>query len=59
MSPDWSRFAEKMAKRADSFLTQLPDDDFRAGMTELRTFAEQANPRDPVTVDVDFFVFLR
>ena len=59
MSPDWRSFADKMAMRTDSFLALLPDDDFRAGMDKLRAHAEQANPGQPVTVDVDLFVFQR
>jgi ubiquinone/menaquinone biosynthesis C-methylase UbiE len=59
MSPDWSSFANKIAIRSDSFLTRLPDDDFRAGMDALRTYAGHADPGEPVTIDVDFFVFQR
>jgi ubiquinone/menaquinone biosynthesis C-methylase UbiE len=59
MSPNWRSFADKMAMRADSFLARLPDDDFHTGMAGLRAHAEDADPGEPVTVDVDFFVFQR
>ncbi len=59
MAPNWRSFADKMAMRADSFLARLPDDDFRSGMTVLRAHAEDADPGEPVTDDVDFFVFQR
>ena len=59
MSPDWRGFVDKLALRADSFLALLPDDDFRSGMAVLRTHAEHADPGEPVTEDVDFFVFQR
>ncbi len=59
MSPNWRSFADKMAMRADSFLARLPDDDFHTGMTVLRAHAEHADPGEPVTEEVDFFVFRR
>ena len=59
MSPNWRSFADKMALRADSFVTRLPDDDFETGMTALRAYAEHEDPGEPVTEEVDFFVFQR
>lgn len=59
ISPSWCSFADKMAMRADSFLACLPDDDFHAGITLLRAHAEHADHGEPVTEDVDFFVFQR
>ncbi len=59
MSPHWRDFADKMALRGDSILARLPDDDFRAGMTALRAHAEHADQREPVTEELDFFVFRR
>lgn len=59
MAPNWRSFADKMALRADSFVARLPDDDFAAGMTALRAYAEQQDTGEPVTEDVDFFVFQR
>lgn len=59
LSPDWSGFADKMSLRSDSFLVRLPDEDFRLGLARLRDHAETADAREPVTEDVDFFVFRR
>lgn len=59
MSPDWSSFADKMALRADSMLARLPDDAFHEGIAALRAHAGRADPREPVMVNVDFFVFRR
>jgi len=55
---DWQHFADKVALRADSFLTRLPDEEFAAGMAELRAHAAQNVP-EPVTEMIDFFVFER
>ena len=57
--PNWRGFADKMATRADSILARLPDDDFHSGITLLRAYAEHADPGEPVTEEVDFFVFQR
>ncbi|MCG8690230.1 MAG: class I SAM-dependent methyltransferase [Minwuiales bacterium] len=59
MSPNWRTFAEKMALRADSFVARLPDDVFEKGMTGLRAYAEHEDSGEPVTEEVDFFVFQR
>ncbi len=59
MSPDWSSFADKMALGADSMLARLPDDAFRQGIAALRAHAARTDPRQPVMVDIDFFVFRR
>ncbi len=59
ISSNWRSFADKLAMRADSFLARLPDDDFHTGMTALRAYAEDADPGEPVTEEVDFFVFQR
>ena len=59
LAPDWASYADKLAKRADSFLARLPDQDFRAGITALRAYTEHADPGDSLTMDVDFFVFQR
>ena len=48
-----------MALRADSFVARLPDDVFEQGMTVLRAYAEHEDPGEPVTEEVDFFVFQR
>jgi SAM-dependent methyltransferase len=59
LAPDWSSYADKLAKRADSFLARLPDEDFQAGITALRAYAEHVDAGDSLTMDVDFFVFQR
>jgi ubiquinone/menaquinone biosynthesis C-methylase UbiE len=59
MSPHWRGFADKIAMRGDSILARLPDDDFRAGMTALRAYAEHADQGELVTEELDFFVFRR
>jgi ubiquinone/menaquinone biosynthesis C-methylase UbiE len=59
LAPDWTSYTDKLAKRADSFLARLPDEDFQAGIAALRAHAEQRDPGEPVTMDVDCFVFQR
>jgi ubiquinone/menaquinone biosynthesis C-methylase UbiE len=58
-APDWPSFVEKSALRADSFLARLADDDFHRGMASLRAHADEIDPRDPVTEEIDWFVFAR
>lgn len=59
ISSNWRGFADKIALRADSILARLPDDDFHAGMTELRTHAEHTDQGEPVTEELDLFVYRR
>ncbi|MFZ1991118.1 MAG: methyltransferase domain-containing protein [Alphaproteobacteria bacterium] len=54
----WLQYAEKTAHRADSFLAQLSDEEFAAGLAALRRYAEHA-PSEPVFEQVDFFAFER
>lgn len=58
MAPTWAAYAEKAALKADSILAALSDEAFQAGMTALRAHAVAADPREVVTVNVDFFVFV-
>jgi ubiquinone/menaquinone biosynthesis C-methylase UbiE len=58
-APDWQSFLEKSALRADSFLARLPDDDFHQGMAALRAHGDKIDPGDPVTEEIDWFVFTR
>jgi ubiquinone/menaquinone biosynthesis C-methylase UbiE len=58
-APDWSSFVEKSSLRADSFLARLPDDDFHQGMAALRARGAEIDPDDPVTEEIDWFVFAR
>ena len=57
LSADWVSFADKISLRSDSSLVRIPDDEFDAGMAALREYAGTANPGEPVSADVDFFVF--
>jgi SAM-dependent methyltransferase len=57
VAPDWSSFVEKSALRADSFLARLSDSDFQEGMAARRSHSEEIDRRDPVTEEVDWFVF--
>jgi hypothetical protein len=57
IAPDWSRFAEKSALRADSFLARLSDQDFEQGMEALRSPGDAINQDNAVTEEIDWFVF--
>jgi len=59
VSTTWRGFADRIAKRAYSILARLPDHDFQTGLAALRAHAEQADLEEPVTEEVDFFVFRR
>jgi len=58
-APNWPRFVEKSALRADSFLARLSDDDFQRGLAALRTHGDAIDPNDTVTEEIDWFVFTR
>jgi ubiquinone/menaquinone biosynthesis C-methylase UbiE len=55
----WEQFAEKVAFRADSVLSQLTDHEFKSGLAKLRRFAKTQSPQRPVVETIDFFVFRR
>lgn len=57
MAPAWTAFADKMAHRTDSFLSRLPDEEYRRGMSALRAHAKTAGAAAAVTMNVDLFVF--
>jgi len=57
MAPNWNLFTEKMKRRADSITARLPEADFDKGIRALEVRAAMANQDDPVTVNVDLFVF--
>lgn len=59
VAADWGTFAAKSALRADSFLARLPDDEFDAGMAALRSHADKVDPSEPVTEEIDWFVFAK
>ena len=56
---DWTRFAEKISGRSDSFLARIPDAEFEAGVAALRDYAGSVDLARPVVQDIDFFVFQR
>jgi ubiquinone/menaquinone biosynthesis C-methylase UbiE len=56
---NWPSFTEKSALPADSFLARLSDDDFQRGMAALQTPGNAIDQNDPVTEEIDWFVFLR
>jgi ubiquinone/menaquinone biosynthesis C-methylase UbiE len=57
LATSWNELAEKLAKRADSFLARLPDAEFEAGLAALRAHARHSDPHQAVFDDIDFFVF--
>src|SRR5262249_53896479 len=58
LATDWQHFGDKLALRADSFLSRLPDEEFAAGMAKLRAHAAQSAP-EQISEMIDFFVFER
>jgi len=59
MAPNWDLFIENMKRRADSIIARLSEADFKEGIRALEAHAATANQDEPVTVDVDLFVFQR
>ena len=59
VAPNWAVFVEKSALRVDSFLARLSDDDFLHGMTAMQELNAIWRADDPVTEEVDWFVFQR
>ncbi len=57
IAPSWDAFAQKMALRADSFVAQLPDAEFEAGVAALRERALSAPAHEPVGLKVDLIVY--
>lgn len=56
LAPSWPAYLDKVAQRADSILTRLPDAAFEAGLAAMRAH----DPDEaPVTIDIDLFVFRR
>jgi ubiquinone/menaquinone biosynthesis C-methylase UbiE len=54
---NWLEYSEKISYRADSVLAQLSDDEFSAGLENLRGYAQERNEDGPVVELIDFFVF--
>jgi len=54
---NWNDYAERIARRADSILLQLPDSEFQRGLERLLAHAATADANQPVVEPIDFFVF--
>jgi len=59
VAPDWPGFVHKLSHRADSFLARLTTEDFDAGIARLRAHVSEANLDNPVTEEIDWFVFTK
>jgi ubiquinone/menaquinone biosynthesis C-methylase UbiE len=59
IAPDWPSFVEKSATRADSFLARISDQDFERGMAALRAHRAVMDAGEPVTEEIDWFVFAK
>ena len=56
---DWPTFVLKSGLRANSFLAQISDQEFEAGMAALRNHAASAASSEAVVEDLDWFVFTK
>ena len=59
IAANWLGYADKVGLRADSFLQQIPDEDFGDGLAALRAYAEKADPNAPVARSFEVFLFRR
>jgi SAM-dependent methyltransferase len=59
VAPDWPSFVRKSALRADSFLARLSDTEFDQGMAALCAHGANVDPNEPVTEEIDWFVFTK
>ena len=57
IAPNWTAFAEKVALRADSFVAQLSDEEFEAGLAALRQKALTAPEDESAQLRVDLIVY--
>ena len=57
VAANWRAYEAKLAQRAYSFLAQLTDDEFAAGMAQVKQHAKSAEIGLPVVEPVDLFVF--
>jgi len=57
ISSDWRSFAEKIKLKADSFVAQLDESEFKSGLSALRTKAEGEDSNEKVGLNVDSFIF--
>lgn len=54
---NWNDYAERLARRADSILVQLPDSEFKRGLQAVSAHAAGAATDKRVVEPIDFFVF--
>jgi ubiquinone/menaquinone biosynthesis C-methylase UbiE len=59
VAPDWPSFIDKSGLRADSFLARLSDMEFEQGMARLRAHLANIGHDEPVTEEIDWFVFTK
>ena len=57
LAPDWQSYGEKMALRADSFLTRLPDEAFATGLRALQEHKDPATATQAVGLNVDSLIY--
>jgi len=57
MASSWEAYTEKIALRATSFIARLPEEEFTAGIARLRAHTKVADPKEDISLDIDFFVF--
>jgi len=57
IAPNWAAYVEKLSHRADSFLTSIPDDEFSAGLAQMRGEIPQRRDQGAVPIKIDLFVF--
>ncbi|MEM8645657.1 MAG: methyltransferase domain-containing protein [Pseudomonadota bacterium] len=57
IAPNWAAFAQKMALRADSFVAQLSEEEFEAGLAALRQKALTAPEHESAQLRVDLLVY--
>ena len=57
LAPSWNAYAERIALKATSFISRLPEEDFQMGISALRSHAGSIGAEQEVSMNVDFFVF--
>lgn len=57
VAANWEEYADKISMKADSFIAQLTDQEFEAGLEAMRLHARTADPDQNVEVDVHMFTY--
>ena len=57
LATSWAGYVEKLSHRADSFLASIPDDEFSAGLAQMRREIPQRQNHGAVPSKIDLFVF--